>query len=272
MAKVKVIDLSLCQGCRGCQVACKQWNQLPAVTQEEGLNMGSYENPPDLSAKTWNLVRFHEFLNSDGSVQFTFFPDACRHCPEPFCMQYCPVEGAITKDPDTGAVVIHSELCGDCCGECVAQCPYGIPKLETSMADDGAVTTYYRAYKCKLCNDRVTSNVGGDNTVAAGQDQTALGVLPSTAIEAVPACAKTCPAGAIQFIDESLLTNTNTYPGTGYSAQWILNRSAEDLGLTPATMADAQPKKTEPQDRRSALAGLLKPLGIGMLKDDKRKG
>ena len=79
--KSVLIDLSKCIGCRGCQVACKQWNQLPAEKTE---NVGSYQNPQDLSAITFTVVRFKE-TDSNGRISWTFVKDQCRHCIYPTC-------------------------------------------------------------------------------------------------------------------------------------------------------------------------------------------
>lgn len=283
MAKMaKLIDTSLCQGCKACQVACKQWNKLAPVTITEGLNYGSYQNPPSLSWHTWAMVRFTEVPNeATGKVHWAFNKDSCRHCPEPFCMAYCPVEGAITKDADTGAVVIHSELCGDCCAECVQGCPYDIPRLETELDEDGdIVATYSRAYKCRMCIDRINVESVGVNT--ASTDMAGItGVGPSVDLDPIPACAKACPAGGISFgtMDEMITRahqrlakawnqypNANIYPGEGFGCMWILTESPDKLGLPiAASMADATPTTREPSDRRSALASLLKPLGLGAL-------
>ncbi len=269
MAKMaKLIDTSLCQACKACQVACKQWNQLPAVTAQEGLKFGSYQNPPDLNWHTWNLVRFTEVPQADGSVHWAFNKDSCRHCPEPFCKQYCPVEGAITIDPDTKAVVIHSELCGACCAECVQACPYDIPRLEQEIdATSGELTgvTYARAFKCRLCVDRLH-----DTDLVDGAS------LGLSAADRIPACAKTCPAGAISFgtvedmmakAQQRLATvwpqypGANIYPGMGFGCMWLLTESPDKLGLpVSAPTADATPPAKS--NRREALAGLLKPLDV----------
>ena len=67
--KAMLIDSSRCIGCRGCQVACKQWNDLEGEetsflpsqkdTAEEFASRG-YQNPRDLSDKTWTLITFNE--------------------------------------------------------------------------------------------------------------------------------------------------------------------------------------------------------------------
>ncbi|HUT76089.1 MAG TPA: 4Fe-4S dicluster domain-containing protein, partial [Polyangia bacterium] len=184
-----------------------------------------------------------------------------------FCKQYCPVEGAITVDPATKAVVIHSELCGDCCAECVAACPYDIPRLEQEIdATTGELTgvAYARAFKCWLCVDRLhdTDLVDGNS----------LG-LPTA--DRIPACCKTCPAGAISFgtVEDMMAKaqqrlaavwprhpQANIYPGMGFGCMWLLTESPDKLGLpVSAPTADATPPAKS--SRREALAGLLKPLG-----------
>lgn len=278
----KLVDTSLCQACKACQVACKQWNKLAPVTAAEGLNYGSYQNPPRLSWHTWSLLRFTEIPDeSTGRVRWAFNQDACRHCPEPFCQQYCPVEGAITKDPDTGAVVINSELCGECCAECVQGCPFDVPKLQTELDEEGNVTaTYSRAFKCRMCIDRISGDPGGENTASAEMSGIN-GVGPSLEVEPIPACAKVCPGGAISFgTMEAMIEkahqrlakawnqypNANIYPGEGFGCMWILTESPDRLGLpVSASMADASQATSEPSDRRTALASLLKPLGLGAL-------
>ena len=77
------IDLTKCTACRGCQIACKQWNKLPA---EETKNTGNYTNPPDLSAITYKTVHMREVKNAKGELDsWVFFPEQCRHCVEPPC-------------------------------------------------------------------------------------------------------------------------------------------------------------------------------------------
>ena len=100
--KSVLIDVSKCIGCRGCQVACKQWNELPA---EKTKNHGSYQNPPDLSGMTYTIVRFKE-LSQGGEVKWNFFKDQCRHCVDPPCKMAADDEapGAIVVD-ESGCVV-----------------------------------------------------------------------------------------------------------------------------------------------------------------------
>ncbi|MCK5312388.1 MAG: formate dehydrogenase [Desulfobacteraceae bacterium] len=160
MSKSFFIDTTLCTACRGCQVACKQWHDLPA---EKTSNSGSYQNPADLSFETYKLVRFNEKV-IDGKLNWLFFPDQCRHCIEPPCRDVATDPEAIFKDPATGAVIFTANTKNLDAEEIIDSCPYDIPR----KAKDGTLA------KCDMCLDRVQN----------GQE---------------PACVKTCPAGAMHF-------------------------------------------------------------------------
>lgn len=137
--KVKLIDLSKCTGCRGCQLACKQWNQQPATQTE---NWGSYQNPPDLRSSTWTMIRFTEVAEKD-NVKWLFRKDGCMHCTDAACVKVCP-SGALYHS-DMGTVGINHERCIGC-KECVTACPFDIPRY------DRATDTIY---KCDLCLTRI---------------------------------------------------------------------------------------------------------------------
>lgn len=96
-----MVDVSRCTGCRGCQIACKQWNELPAT---ETRQTGSYQNPPDMNADTWKVVRFHDGRGEDGKPYWNFFSDMCRHCLAPGCLSGA-VGDEMIQDEETGAVV-----------------------------------------------------------------------------------------------------------------------------------------------------------------------
>jgi formate dehydrogenase iron-sulfur subunit len=162
MAKAMLIDVTKCMGCRGCQVACKEWNDLPAETT---ACLGCYDNPEDLSPITWNRVEFYEY-EQDGQVNWFFRPVRCMHCLDAPCVKVCPT-GALYKH-ELGFTAYDESLCNGC-GYCTQFCPFDVPRLkETTLLGKG------KSSKCTFCQDRVP----------AGQ---------------VPACAKTCPPGAIQF-------------------------------------------------------------------------
>ncbi|MDP4727151.1 MAG: formate dehydrogenase, partial [Desulfobacterales bacterium] len=94
MSKSFLVDTTLCTACRGCQVACKQWHDLPA---EKTINHGSYQNPEDLSFDTYKLVRMNEEVIG-GQFRWLYFPDQCRHCLEPPCEATAGEPSAIYKD------------------------------------------------------------------------------------------------------------------------------------------------------------------------------
>ncbi|SEI72034.1 formate dehydrogenase (quinone-dependent) iron-sulfur subunit [Azotobacter beijerinckii] len=190
----KLIDVSICIGCKACQVACSEWNDL---RDEVGHNVGVYDNPIDLSAKSWTVMRFDEVQQENGRLEWLIRKDGCMHCADPGCLKACPSPGAIVQYAN-GIVDFQSEHCIGC-GYCVAGCPFNVPRI--SQEDN-------KAYKCTLCSDRV----------AVGQE---------------PACAKTCPTGAISF-------------GSKADMQHLAGQRVEEL-----------------HGRGYANAGLYDPQGVG---------
>ena len=160
MSKSFFIDTTLCTACRGCQVACKQWHDLPA---EETKNRGTYENPQDLSFDTYKLVRMREKVLG-GKLKWLFFPEQCRHCIEAPCLETAGDSTAIYKDRATNAIIYTANTKDLNADEIIESCPYNIPR----KGPDGTLA------KCDGCNDRVHNGL-------------------------LPACVKTCPTGAMNF-------------------------------------------------------------------------
>ena len=169
-------DTSVCIGCKACEVACKEWNQVP----EDGLNFTgmSYDNTGGLSADTWRHVAFIEQNKplglqephlqnrelADGPTDFRWLmsSDVCKHCTHAACLDVCPTGSLFRTEFDT--VVVQEDICNGC-GYCIPACPYGV--IDQRKGDG-------RAWKCTLCYDRL----------GAGME---------------PACAKACPTDSIQF-------------------------------------------------------------------------
>ena len=141
--KTKLIDVSKCTGCRGCQLACKQWNGLPA---KQTVASGTYQNPPDLQSNTWTLIRFQEVAAKD-NMKWLFRKDGCMHYTDAACVKVCP-SGALYYS-DLGTVGIVKERCIGC-KECVAACPFEIPRYDR-------VTD--KVYKCDLCLSRIRADL-----------------------------------------------------------------------------------------------------------------
>ncbi len=168
MPKAFFIDTSRCTACRGCQIACKEWNELPANATKQS---GSHQNPPDLNPNNFKVVRFNEHLEK-GRIHWNFFPDQCRHCLEPPCEHEAAnlVDGAIIRDADTGAVIYTDktkEISADGFEDIRAVCPYDIPRRDPASG---------RIVKCTMCNERVVAGM-------------------------LPACVKACPTGTMNFGD-----------------------------------------------------------------------
>ncbi|MFG1359611.1 formate dehydrogenase subunit beta [Xanthobacter pseudotagetidis] len=157
----KLIDVSKCIGCKACQAACLEWNELH---EEIGTFNGTYTNPPDLTPASLTLMRFEEWVNPEtDSLEWLIRKDGCMHCADPGCLKACPAPGAIVQYSNGIVDFDHDKCIG--CGYCVKGCPFNIPRI--SKVDN-------KAYKCTLCSDRV----------AVGQG---------------PACQKACPTQAIVF-------------------------------------------------------------------------
>lgn len=159
-------DVSKCTACRGCQVACKDWNQLPAVIEPF---RGNYQTHEDTNADTYTIIKFIEHEDDPAKdVTWNFIKYQCMHCLDPACMKVCP-QGAISQT-NWGAVIKDYDKCIGC-QYCTYACPFEIPKYRKR---DDIVT------KCTLCYDRVEEGL-------------------------TPACARTCPTGALQFGDRDEL-------------------------------------------------------------------
>ncbi len=158
-------DTTLCIGCKACEVACKEWNNLPA--DHFGLTGNSYDNTGALSANTWRHVNFIErTVRADDQPAFQsgwlMMSDVCKHCHNAPCLEACPTGALFRTEFDT--VVVQQDICNGC-GYCVPACPFGVVDISTL---DG------KAHKCTLCYDRLKGGLE-------------------------PACAKACPTDSIQF-------------------------------------------------------------------------
>ena len=162
-------DSTLCIGCKACEVACKEWNEVP----DDGYVWSgfSYDNTTALGHSTWRHVKFVENEtqtgaggNAPGFFTWGFSSDVCKHCANAGCLESCPT-GSIVRT-EFGSVFVQPDICNGC-GYCVVSCPFGVVDRRP---DDG------RAFKCTFCYDRQR---GGE----------------------APACAKACPTNSILFGD-----------------------------------------------------------------------
>jgi len=165
--KAVVVDVRRCIGCRGCQVACKAWNKLPAEQTE--VSDGEYTSPIYFSPITWKIVHFKEIgdynsaTSGTGGLKWRMLADNCKHCLEPSCVSVCP-SGALWKRSD-GPVLYDINRCIGC-GYCEMACPWGIPRFDEEL---------HSIRKCTMCFDRIDQGLE-------------------------PACVATCPTDALQFM------------------------------------------------------------------------
>ncbi|WP_343117187.1 4Fe-4S dicluster domain-containing protein [Ostreiculturibacter nitratireducens] len=162
-----VIDLDICVGCHACVTACKGWN-------DQGYGVPLSDQEPygaDPSGTFLNRVHSYEIAPPAGAAQLVHFPKSCLHCEDAPCVTVCPT-GASYKRTEDGIVLVNEDACIGC-GLCAWACPYGARELDQAA---GVMK------KCTLCVDRIYN----EN-------------LPE--VDRVPACVRTCPAGARHFGD-----------------------------------------------------------------------
>ena len=154
-------DTTLCIGCKACEVACKEWNQLPNNPLEF---RDSYDNTGQLDHANWRRVRFVESAatNPDKPIAWSMMSDVCKHCANASCLEVCPTDAIIRTEFDT--VYIQQDVCNGC-RDCISACPYGVI---------GFNSTSGTAQKCTFCYDRLQNNLK-------------------------PACATACPTQSIKF-------------------------------------------------------------------------
>jgi formate dehydrogenase iron-sulfur subunit len=262
-------DTTTCIGCKACEVACKQWNDLPADggTFTKG---GSYDHTRELSASTWRHVRFVELAEQEsaGPVDFShhdvdlvaaaeeyqrpfagfgdwvFMSDVCKHCTNAGCMDACPT-GALIRS-EFGTVVLQPDVCNGC-GYCVPACPFGVVDRDP---DDG------RAAKCTLCYDRLEDGLE-------------------------PACAKSCPTDSIQFgpyeeLLEIAAKRVTTLHGRGVEGAYLYGAHDEPeeslaggLGafflLTEAPERYGLPAQADSPIQENVIPATVAAFGAGLL-------
>ena len=189
-------DTTVCIGCKACEVACKEWNNLPA--DNLGLTGQSFDNTGALSANTWRHVAFVE-RSGCGGVRDTreapfqsgwlMMSDVCKHCHNAPCLEACPTGALFRTEFDT--VVVQQDICNGC-GYCVPACPFGVVDISTN---DG------KAHKCTLCYDRLKGGLE-------------------------PACAKSCPTDSIQFgemhdLQQRAAERVETLHGLGVGSAYL---------------------------------------------------
>src|SRR5262245_46664809 len=120
----KLIDVSKCIGCKACQAACLEWNDLG---EEIGVNHEVLDNPLDHTPESWTVMRFTEWVNPEtNSLEWLIRKDGCMHCADPGCLKACPAPGAIVQYTNGIVDFIHENCIG--CGYCVKGCPFNIPR------------------------------------------------------------------------------------------------------------------------------------------------
>ena len=239
MAKGIKFDSTRCIACHACQVSCKRWWELKAEDTTLSAAKGTeWTNPPDLTPRTWLLVKFVGTGEGE-NFRWRFAQERCMHCQNPTCRNVCPVQ-AISKY-DEGPVVIDVEKCIGC-KYCVAVCPFRIPRYDP-------VTN--KAYKCTMCADRIREGME-------------------------PACVQSCPTKALEFgerevmlakaVEKRDMINGYLYgddENEGTSVFMITDVPPEQLGYHKVALT--QPTTMEIKDFVEPAGGVLTLAAIGAM-------
>lgn len=185
-------DVSKCTACRGCVVQCKNWNRNPALIEPF---KGNYGCKTDTDGETYTVIRFMEEEATNNPVkpiEWRFLKYQCMHCHEPECMKVCPTK--CISQTEWGAVVKDYDKCIGC-KYCTFACPFEIPKYRSRQD---------KTTKCTLCAERVNAGLSpldpaAVKTLDAGSRLKDTSVSKIKASMGIPACAKTCPSGALKF-------------------------------------------------------------------------
>lgn len=244
-----LVDTTKCIGCKACQVACKQWNNLPAEEAVLSFNQ-EYTYPKTLTAVTFNHVIFSEIENADSRIQWQMMHKKCFHCEIPNCLTVCPA-GAIYKD-DYWVVIDQAKCIG--CKECVNACIYNVPHVSESDYHEfgtGMFIAKNKAYKCHACRVKVRD---------------------------IPACVSACPSDAITFgyrvkiaadAKKRLRTVKKDFPMAsvygleeygGLHVITILKDRSEKFGL----VKNLVPIKPKSANTRNDLYGILSSFSLGL--------
>jgi formate dehydrogenase iron-sulfur subunit len=241
-------DTTVCIGCKACEVACHQWNALPArFDGRTELTGHSYDNTGSLTDVDWRHVKFIEQFSDDRSTaRWLMMSDVCKHCVDAPCLDVCPTGAIIRTEFDT--VYIQEPVCNGC-RDCIAACPFGVIHVSARK---------HIAQKCTFCYDRLQNGL-------------------------VPACAQACPTASIQFgpvdelraraarrveqlhgqgstesrlygADESILNGLNSF--------YLLMDEPEVYGLPSAVAARVPSRTVWPSSVRSIAAALAGALGV----------
>ena len=218
-------DTTLCIGCKACEVACKQWNELPS----DGFKFtgDSYDNTSELSGTTWRHVAFVEQMSvDDGGLhdRWLMSSDVCKHCTNAGCMEACPT-GAIIRN-EFEAVFIQPDICNGC-GYCVTSCPFGVVDLIEQFDPNGLHYNLASLNEARREEDKTAlqghGGVAGKCTLCYDRQK----------IGFEPACAKACPTESIQFGDVDVLRErarkrVETLTGRGVSGAQLYG--VDDVG------------------------------------------